>query len=76
MRILIDECAPRALKKLFMENGHHSRTVQNLVGRKISIVVLQTSSNRLDHLHQFFPACLSAVDKIKPEEIPRVGNSL
>ena len=35
-------------------------------GRTISIVVLQSSSNRLDHLRQFFPACLSAIEKINP----------
>jgi hypothetical protein len=28
MRVLIDECAPKALKKLFLENGHDCRTVQ------------------------------------------------
>jgi len=77
MRILIDECAPRALKKHLMNHGHECRTVQeagwfgkqngellrlaedafdvlvtvdtnlsyqqNLVGRRIAIVVLQSS---------------------------------
>jgi hypothetical protein len=28
---------------------------QNLAGRKIAIVVLHSSSNRLDHLRQHFP---------------------
>ena len=28
MRILIDECAPRALKKHLMNHGHECRTVQ------------------------------------------------
>lgn len=28
MRILIDECAPRALKKLVIDNGHACQTVQ------------------------------------------------
>jgi len=28
MRVLIDECTPRALKKLFMEEGHECSTVQ------------------------------------------------
>ena len=100
MRVLIDECAPRALKKVLLGHGHVCRTVQeagwtgkqngellklaetafdvlvtldtnlryqqNLTGRTISIVVLQSSSNRLDHLRQFFPACLSAIEKINP----------
>jgi predicted nuclease of predicted toxin-antitoxin system len=28
MRVLIDECAPRALKKYLIDHGHGSRTVQ------------------------------------------------
>ncbi len=28
MRVLIDECTPRALKKLLMDHGHECRTVQ------------------------------------------------
>ena len=92
MRILIDECAPRALKKHLMDHGHECRTVQeagwrgkqngellrlaeaafdvlvtvdtnlryqqNLAGRRIAIVVLQPSSNRLEYLRQHFPACV------------------
>jgi len=107
MKVLIDECAPRALKKHLLTHGHECLTVQeagwsgkqngellllaeaafdalitvdtnlryqqNLVGRKIAIVVLQCSSNRLDHLRQFFPTCVSALDKIKPGEIVLVG---
>jgi predicted nuclease of predicted toxin-antitoxin system len=109
MKVLIDECAPRALKKLAIDHGHVCRTVQeagwagkqngellslaeaafdalvtvdanlryqqNLVGRKIAIVVLQSSSNRLDHLRQHFPAVLSALEKIKPGEIILVGST-
>ncbi len=109
MRVLIDECAPRALKKLFLDRGHECCTVQeagwagkqngellslaetafdvlvtvdtnlryqqNLMDRRIAIVVLQSSSNRLDHLRQFFPACVAALDKIKPGEIVLVGGT-
>ncbi len=109
MKVLIDECAPRALKKLDTYHGHVCRTVQeegwagkqngellnlaeaafdalvtvdtnlryqqNLVGRRIAIVVLQSSSNRLDHLRQHFPAVLSALEKIKPGEIILVGST-
>ena len=53
-------------------NPHYQ---QNLAGRKIALVVLQFSSNRLDHLRQFFPACISALAKIKPGEIIRVGDT-
>jgi predicted nuclease of predicted toxin-antitoxin system len=109
MKVLIDECAPRALRKFVVDQGHVCRTVQeagwagkqngellslaevafdvlvtvdtnlryqqNIAGRKIAIVVLQSSSNRLDHLRQHFPAVLSALEKIKPGEIVLVGST-
>jgi len=109
MRILIDECAPRALKKHLMDHGHECRTVQeagwcgkqngellrlaeaafdvlvtvdtnlsyqqNLAGRRIAIVVLQSSSNRLEHLRQHFPACVLALEKIKPGEMVQIGGT-
>ena len=109
MRILIDECTPRALRTFLSKEGHECRTAQeagwsgkengellslaeaafdalvtldtniryqqNLSYRKIAIVVLQCSSNRLDHLRQFFPACASALERIKPGEIVYVGTT-
>jgi predicted nuclease of predicted toxin-antitoxin system len=108
MRVLLDECTPKALKRVLAEAGHECRTVQeagwagkkngellsvaendfdvlvtvdtnlryqqNLAGRKIAIVVLQSSSNRLDHLRQHFPACVQAIEKIKPREIALIGD--
>jgi len=107
MKVLIDECAPRALKKLLLDREHECQTVQeagwagkqngellslaetnfdalitvdtslryqqNLVGRKIAIVVLHSSSNRLDHLRKHFPAVLSALEEIKPGLLPLFG---
>ena len=107
MKVLIDECAPKALKTFLAKHGHECRTVQeagwsgkqngellaltetafdvlvtvdtnlryqqNLAGRKIAIVVIQSSSSRLDHLVQFFPACVSALHEIKPGEVVLVG---
>ena len=109
MRVLIDECAPRALKGFLSKHGHESLTVQeagwsgkgngellaiaeiefdvlvtvdtnlryqqNLAGRRIAIVVLLSSSNRLEHLRQHFPALAFALEKIKPGEIVHVGSS-
>jgi predicted nuclease of predicted toxin-antitoxin system len=100
MRILIDECAPRALKKHLINQGHECRTLQeagwsgkengellslaeatfdvlvtvdtnlqyqqNLTRRKIAIVVVQSSSNRLEHLRQHFPALVLASRKSGP----------
>jgi predicted nuclease of predicted toxin-antitoxin system len=109
MKVLIDECAPSALKHLFSKHGHESLTVQeagwsgkengellaaaetefdvlvtldtnlryqqNLTGRRIAIVVLLARSNRLSHLSRHFPACLEAVETVKPGEIVHVGTS-
>lgn len=109
MRVLIDECTPRALKKLLMDHGHecHQRqpppsskdrrfafqpslllekyvfvTVdtnlryqQNLTGRQISIVILRSSSNRVELLRLYFPACVLAIEKIKPGDVVHVGRT-
>ena len=109
MRVLLDECAPRALKRHLVKLGHACRTVleagwsgkkngellrlaeadfdvlvtvdtnlpyqQNLSGRRIAIVVLRSSSNRLEHLRQFFPACVTAIESVKPGETVHVGDS-
>lgn len=109
MRVLLDECVPKALKKHLLTHGHECLTVQeagwagkqngellslaeaafgvfltldtnlryqqNLAGRRIAILILISPSNRLDHLRQFFPACVSALEKIRPGEIVRVGST-
>ena len=108
MRVLIDECTPRALKTHLMHHGHECLTVQeagwsgkqngellslaeaafdvlvtidtnlhyqqNPTSRRIGILILRSSSNRLEHLRQYFPACVAALDKIKPGEIVQVGS--
>lgn len=109
MRVLVDECAPRALKNFLVKHGHESLTVQeagwsgkengellavaeaefdvlvtfdtnlryqqNLTGRRIAIVVLFARSNRLSHLSSYFPACLQALESIKPGEIVHLGTA-
>jgi len=108
MKVLVDECAPKALRHFLQKHGHESLTVQelgwagkengellglaekqfdvlvtvdtnlryqqNLKGRRIAIVILEFSSNRLEHLRQYFPACLKAIEKIKPGEVVQVGS--
>jgi len=109
MRVLIDECAPRALKQTLAAHGYECRTVQeagwagkvngalldraeaefdvlvtldanlsdqqNLAGRKIAIVILRARSNRLSDLSPHFPACVKALQSIKPGEIIYVGTA-
>lgn len=110
MRVLLDECTPKALKRVLADQGHECRTVQeagwagkkngellglaetvfhvlvtvdtnllyqqNLEGRKIAIVILRSSSNRLDHLRQYFPSCVQTLEKIKPGEIVLIGSAV
>ena len=47
---------------------------QKLAGRGLAIVVLQSSSNRLEHLRQYFPALALGLKKIKAGEIVQVGS--
>jgi len=51
------------------------RYQQNLKSRRIAIVILDYSSNRLEHLRKYFAACALAVDKIKPGEIVQLGGA-
>ncbi|MGC2817438.1 MAG: hypothetical protein WA207_18750, partial [Candidatus Acidiferrum sp.] len=50
------------------------RYQQNMAGRRIAIVILYSSSNRLEHLRQHFPDCVLALEKIKPGEMVHIGS--
>jgi hypothetical protein len=50
------------------------RYQQNLASRRIAIVVLHSTSNRLEDLRQHFPACVAALEKIKPGEVLQIGS--
>ena len=51
------------------------RYQQNLEGQRIAVVLMEYSSNRLEHLRQYFPACALAIGKIKPGEIVQLRDS-
>jgi predicted nuclease of predicted toxin-antitoxin system len=51
------------------------RYQQNLTGRRIAILVLLGRSNRLGHLSRYFPACVEALETIKPGDIIHVGTA-
>ena len=104
MRILLDECIPRALKAHFV--SHECRTVpeagwagkkngellklaegsydvfltldkgmqyqQNLSGCAIAVLIVKTISNRIEDLINRVPACLTALDRIRPGQVFRV----
>ena len=109
MKVLIDECAPKALKIFLAKHGHDPLTVQeagwagkhngellklaetrfdafvtvdtnlryqqNLEGRRLAVVILAYSSNRLQVLRQYFPGCALALTKIKPGEIVQLNEN-
>jgi predicted nuclease of predicted toxin-antitoxin system len=45
---------------------------QNLVGRKIAVIVLRAKSTRLKDLLLHVPACLACLPSIRPGEIVRI----
>ncbi len=103
MRVLLDECVPRRLARLFphqvstvqelrlsgLDNGELLKAIeedfdvfitvdqnlqyqQNLRNSKIAILVLVASSNRYDDLKLVIPACLLALEGIKPGEVKNI----
>ena len=61
--------------EIFVTADKNIRYQQNLAGRRLAIVVLKSSSNRLEHLRQYFPAIALALEKIKSGEIVQVGST-
>jgi hypothetical protein len=106
MRVLIDECAPRALKNFLLKHGHQNRAVQEagwsgkengelvaLAESEFDVLVTLDTNLRLptklggaqnrhrgplcplkpsDPSQPYFPACLQALEAIKPGEIVHV----
>jgi hypothetical protein len=46
----------------------------NLSGRKIAILILAASMNRLEHLQPHFASRAEAISRIKPGHVIHVGN--
>jgi hypothetical protein len=108
MNVLLDECAPRALKRYLASSGHMCSTVQeqgwsgirngellglaegqfevfvtvdanlryqqNLAGRNIAVIVIRSTSNRLEYLRPHFAACLSALWAIRSGQVIQIGS--
>lgn len=104
MKLLIDECLPRALKRLF--GDHACRTVQemgwagkknglllslaetefdvlitmdqgfehqqNLMDRRIALLLLVAASNQLEDLAPLIESALTALHGIQPGSVVRV----
>jgi hypothetical protein len=51
------------------------RYQQNLTGRKIAIVLLRATSNRLSHLQSHFDACQEVLRTIEPGGFVEVGST-
>jgi predicted nuclease of predicted toxin-antitoxin system len=104
VKILLDECLPKRLAKLFP--GHDVRTVRemnwlglsngrlldaaadfdlfitvdkNLVrqqqaaGRRLSVIVLRTRSNKIEDISPLVPKVLSLLPKLKPGTVTEVS---
>jgi hypothetical protein len=104
MRLLIDECLPRPIKRLFGE--HECRTVQemgwsgksngellslaevrfdalitvdqgvqyeqNLVNRRIAVLVFVARSNNIEDLAPLIPNACAALSSLQPGRVVRV----
>jgi hypothetical protein len=83
MKLLIDECLPRALKRLFtvpevefdvlVTIDQSIRHRQNLVGRRIAILILGAQSNQIEDLAPLIPAALTRSPEYRPRCVARVG---
>jgi hypothetical protein len=58
---------------VFVTIDANLRHQQNLSGRLIAVIVLNSSSNRLENLRPYFAECLSALDGIQPGQIGQMG---
>jgi predicted nuclease of predicted toxin-antitoxin system len=48
---------------------------QNLIGRKIAIVVFRAKSSRLKHLLLLIPACLTALESIQAGQLVEIESN-
>jgi len=84
MRILLDECIPRRLKRylllklaeseydVFLTLDKGVQYQQNLSDRKIGVVVVRALSNRIEDLTEDVPACLAVFDVIVAGQVVRI----
>lgn len=77
MRVLLDECVPRPLKRFL--HRHTVSTVdqnlpyqQNLQAAGVSIIVLKAAGTRLQDLEPLMPALCERILAISPGQLLRV----
>lgn len=58
--------------EIFVTMDKSLRYQQNLSGRRISIIVLRSPSNRLVDLLPLMPACLAAMPLAQPGDVTRI----
>lgn len=59
---------------LFVTLDKNLQYQQNLAGRKISILIVRTKSNRITDIRPHLAACLVAMQSIRPGQIVEVRN--
>jgi hypothetical protein len=73
MKLLIDECLPRALNH--SSPGTGVELGKNLAGRGIAVLILGAQSNRIEDLTPLIPAALPALRSIHPGRATWVGEA-
>ncbi len=71
MRVLLDECLPRGLKKHL--RNHEVKTVPEAGWAPFGVVVLAARSNRLGDLLPLVSDILAALSSVGPGQVLRIG---
>jgi hypothetical protein len=71
MRILLDECVPRRLRRS-MTVDQSIRHQQNLQAAGVAVVVLVAPSNRLADLVPLMPSALASLGSVKPGDVVEI----
>lgn len=69
------EAAEKAKFDVFLTVDQGIEYQQNLVGRKMAIIVFRARSNRLKDILPLVPPCLAHIQSIQPGQIVRITGS-
>jgi hypothetical protein len=59
---------------VFVTIDKNIRYQQNLAGRQIAVLIIRARSSEIDDLLELAPACLTALQTIRPGELVQVGH--
>ena len=60
---------------VFVTIDKNIRYQQNLSGRKIAVLIIRARSSEIDDLLRELPACIIALQSIRPGQVVEIGNT-